>query len=299
MCMNIRKLITRVPLAIIGLTLFTACDDTVDPTTDPAGVKPPDIGTTHLVGGEIFSIPSPVEFSLLLKKSGAKYNASILNKENKIDQYTTKYAWALNLGVYGADLGYTSIYDHSDDAMKYMKNVNKLLDKLELMAAFNKATLDRIKKNIDNKDSLLQLVSSTYRDCDHYLKNNKKEDVGALIITGGWLESMYLAINTAGAKPHPDVIKRIAEQKLSIDNLINMVSKHTSDDDMIMLYNKLNEIKEQYDKVTFKYTFVEPVTDNANKINTIKSKTEPQMSDEVYKVISEKITSLRNHIVQN
>ena len=180
-----------------------------------------------------------------------------------------------------------------------MKNVNKLLDKLGLMDAFDKATLDRIKKNIDNKDSLLQLVSGTYRDCDLYLKNNKMDDVGALIVTGGWLESMHLAVNTVGDKPNKDVLNRIAEQKLSIDNLLEMIGMHTSDDDIMFLFNKLNEIKEQYDKVTFKYTFVKPETDNANKITTIKSITEPQISDEVYKSISEKITSLRNSIVQN
>lgn len=64
-------------------------------------------------------------------------------------------------------------------------------------------------------------------------------------------------------------------------------------------YSMFNEIKEQYDKVTFKYTFVKPENDNVNKITSIKSITEPQISDEVYKSISEKITSLRNSIVQN
>ena len=110
---------------------------------------------------------------------------------------------------------------------------------------------------------------------------------------------MHLAVNTVGDKPNKDVLNRIAEQKLSIDNLLEMIGMHTSDDDIMFLFNKLNEIKEQYDKVTFKYTFVKPETDNANKITTIKSITEPQISDEVYKSISEKITSLRNSIVQN
>lgn len=298
--MNIRKAITGISLAALGLTLFTACPSGDDVKDNPGGaVAPPPPGPTHSIGGKIFSIPSPVEFSLLLKKSGAKYNPAILNKESNISQYTTKYSWALNLGVYGADLGYTSIYDHSDDATKYMKNVNKLLSNLGLMDAFEKSTLDRIKKNIDNKDSLLQLVSSTYRDCDHYLKNNKMEDVGALIVTGGWLESMYLAVNTVGDKPHKDILKRIAEQKLSIDNLLEMIGMHTSDDDIQFLFTKLSEIKEQYDKVTFKYTFVKPETDNVNKTTTIKSTTEPQISEEVYKAIAEKITSLRNSIVQN
>jgi len=300
MCMNIRKAITSVSLAVIGLTLFTACPGSEDPEVKGGGaVPPPGIPPIHSIGGKIFSIPSPVEFSLLLKKSGAKYNATILNKESNVSLYTTKYSQALNLGVYGADLGYTSIYDHSDDATKYMKNVNKLLSNLGLMDAFEKSTLDRIKKNIDNKDSLLQLVSSTYRDCDHYMKDHDMEAEGALIVTGGWLESMYLAVNSIGSTPHKDILKRIAEQKLSIDNLLEMVGMHRTSDDIELLYNKLFEIKEQYDKVTFKYTFVKPETDNVNKVTTIKSTTEPQISDEVYKAIAEKITSLRNSIVQN
>lgn len=300
--MNIRTFFKGFALAAVSITLLTACPDGDDPKDDNGDGKGtlPGLPPIATLNGKNFSIPSPLQLSLLIKQTGASYNAAILNKNDKVDQYTTQYSKALNLGIYGADLGYTSIYDHSDDALKYMKSVKKLSDGLGLSQAFDKATLERIQKNVTNRDSLLFLVSSTYRDCDHYLKNNHMEDVGALIVTGGWIESMYLAVNSAGKKPHADVLKRIAEQKLSIDNLIEMLSLHGgAQEDVSVVTNKLSEIKELYDQVTFVYKYIPPVTDKANKITTIKSTSTPQMSDEIYKSITEKIIALRNTIVQN
>ncbi|MFN7690355.1 MAG: hypothetical protein ACK5QU_04665, partial [Bacteroidota bacterium] len=57
------------------------------------------------VNGELFSIPSPLQTSILLKTSGANYSKDLLNVTSKLPSYSTEYKKALNLGVYGADLG--------------------------------------------------------------------------------------------------------------------------------------------------------------------------------------------------
>ena len=58
----------------------------------------------------------------------------------------------------------------------------------------DKSTIKRIEHNIENRDSLM-VISSTYRKIDNYLKNNNRESTGALILAGGWIES--LSINGA------------------------------------------------------------------------------------------------------
>lgn len=60
-----------------------------------------------------FNIPSPMETAALLKKTGAQYNGKILNDVNKVDSYTAASQQALNLGVYGADLSYASVFNHT------------------------------------------------------------------------------------------------------------------------------------------------------------------------------------------
>src|SRR4029077_15051400 len=53
------------------------------------------------INNQIFSIPSPIQTALLIKKSGYSYNKAILNSSENYHKYDTKYKKALNLGIYG------------------------------------------------------------------------------------------------------------------------------------------------------------------------------------------------------
>ncbi|MCX6181945.1 MAG: hypothetical protein NT150_08475 [Bacteroidetes bacterium] len=295
--MNIRQILPVI--AASAIVLFTGCPGTGDGDTPPGkggdSIKTPPIGE---FGGKIFSIPSPIELSLLIKESGLAFDAEILNKDSKVDQYTTTTQRALNLGIYGADLGYTSIYERPDASLKYMRSVRKLSDQLGITDAFDNSTIERVEKNIENKDSLLLLVSTAYRDCDDYLKRNDMQNVGALIITGGWIESVYFAVQVSSAKPNKNVMKRVAEQKLALSNLLEMLVPHLTEPGVEDVHTKLSELEELYQGVTINYTFVKPETDKVNKITTIKSKSEPVISEETFKAIAAKITALRNQIVE-
>src|SRR5687768_2269043 len=74
----------------------------------------------ELVNGILQQIPSPLEISSILKESGSKYQAGILNSDNNLPKYNNNFSKALNLGVYGTDLGYTNIYEQSKDGIKFL-----------------------------------------------------------------------------------------------------------------------------------------------------------------------------------
>ncbi|PKP20943.1 MAG: hypothetical protein CVU05_07940 [Bacteroidetes bacterium HGW-Bacteroidetes-21] len=46
-----------------------------------------------------YSLPSPIETAMLLKRAGAKFNPQFLNKVENLANYTTNRSMALNLGV--------------------------------------------------------------------------------------------------------------------------------------------------------------------------------------------------------
>src|SRR6478609_2112119 len=96
------------------------------------------------VGGELFSVPSPVQTAMLVQKSGVTYDKSVLSSSNKVNTYSTDFARALNLGIYGADLGYVSLYNQTQDALGYLAALKQLSDKLGVSAAFDGPTMDRI-----------------------------------------------------------------------------------------------------------------------------------------------------------
>ena len=51
------------------------------------------------------SIPSPLEISFIIHDAGIEYDKSILNSEDNVSKYNSNNEKAINLGVYGTDLG--------------------------------------------------------------------------------------------------------------------------------------------------------------------------------------------------
>ena len=277
--------------------LFTAgCSGDPKETDD---LPPVDSTQTTIlnVNGEIFSIPSPIQTAFLIKGSGATYSKDILNASSKSSDYSTNFSKALNLGIYGADLGYVTIYDQNQDAIGYLGAAKKLADELGVSGAFDANTIDRFSKNLGNKDSMLVLVGVAYRSSDAYLKNNDRSDVSGLVLAGGWLESLYFATNVYKTKPNEDVKRRIADQKTSWQSLIKLLTQFYSQPEYTEFIDNLNDLSSVFDGVEFKYTYEKPTTDAEKKVTTITSKSEVNITPEQIESITQKVKSIRSQIV--
>ncbi len=248
------------------------------------------------VGGELFSVPSPIQTALLVQKSGITYDKSVLSASNKVNTYATDHSRALNLGVYGADLGYVSLYNQNQDALGYLASIKQLSDKLGLSAAFDPATLERIKNNITNKDSMMVLVGLAYRGSDSYLKNSQRTDISSLILAGGWVESMHFALSAYKSKPNDKLRYRIAEQKQALSSIMKILDTQVSDEAK-ELGGELKELSKIYEEITFKYHFIEPTTDTLKKVTFINSTSEVNITEDQLTRIATQIASLRNKIV--
>ncbi len=245
----------------------------------------------------LFSVPSPIQTSLLIKKSGANYNKEMLNVTSALNSYSNNFKKALNLGVYGADLGYVTIYEQTQDAIGYLKAVKKLADDLGVSGAFDAALMKRFETNMGNRDSLLSLVSTGYRTSDKYLQNNERKDVAVLILAGGWVESLHFSINIAKATRNQEVINRIGEQKSSLDNLIKLLQPYYQNEEYTEFIDQIVDLYNDFDGITSKYTYVKPTTDIKNQITTIHSKNDIVITDKQLESISEKVETIRKQIV--
>ena len=56
-----------------------------------------------------YSLPSPLETAMLIKRSGAGYNTDLLNDYTSTTRYNTNLKMALNLGVFSTDMSYSSL----------------------------------------------------------------------------------------------------------------------------------------------------------------------------------------------
>ncbi len=249
------------------------------------------------IDGKVFSIPSPIQTAMLIKNAGANYNKDILNEPSKATNYSTNFKKAINLGIFGADLGYVTMYDQTQDAISYLTAIKSLGDNLGVSSAFDLELVERFEKNIGNQDSLLVLVSDAYKSSDRYLKNNQQNDIGGLILAGGWIESVYFATNTVEMTGNKEVLRRVGEQKTTLYNLIKLLTPYYSKPEFTKLVDDLMELNEIYEKVETTYTFVKPTVDAENKMTIINSTTEVNITDEQLKAITEKVMQMRIDII--
>ena len=176
------------------------------------------------------SIPSPMETAGLLKKAGAEYDKDILNDVKHVDNYTSASKQALNLGIYGADLSYASVFNNTQESMLYTACAQNLAKRLDVANAFGQETVDRMEANRNDRDSLLNIISETYWSVDGYLKENGRDNVSALMIAGGWVEGLYIAIQVCKQHDTPELRQRIADQQRPLSQLIELMATYSTDD---------------------------------------------------------------------
>lgn len=247
----------------------------------------------------LFSLPSPYQISLLLEKSGIAYNKDLLNSTGKASDYVDNFSKAVNFGVYGSDLGYINIYRQTQDAASYFAVLKILSQEIGLYNAMDKPTIQRIEKNIENRDSLLLIVSNTYRKIDNYLKANNRENTGALILAGGWIESIYLLTKQISEKPDKELMARISEQKRPLENLIKLLVPYSNESkDYYFLVDRLIDLAYTFDEIEEVYSYVPPITDSNKKLTIVKSKSKLEMNKKQLAQISEKVKVIREHIIK-
>lgn len=288
---------------LLSLAAFFAVscgdDQPKDDSTETVEVVENNTNNTQLLelDGKVFSIPSPIQTAYLIKGAGVTYNKDILNVPSKVTGYSTNFKKAVNLGIYGADLGYVTLYDQTQDAISFLTAVKTLGDDLGVSSAFDMELVERFEKNIGNQDSVLSLVSEAYKSSDKYLKNNDQNHIGALVLAGGWVESLYFTTNSAEMTSNKEIINRVGEQKNTVYNLIKLLTPYYDQPEFSTLVDDLMELNDIFEKVEITYTFVEPTVDVAKKTTTINSTTTVNISPEVLKQITEKIGKIRAELI--
>jgi hypothetical protein len=196
-------------------------------------------------GLEDYPIPTSVEVVEMLQRAGAPYILGISNPVANVDRYFTERSKALNLGVYGADLSYAGTYEMSQDIRKYLQVCKQLIDELNISTSFNQGFVQRVERNLDNKDSLINIVSESFYDTYVFLTDNRRDDLALLVITGSWIEGMYLTSQIAiGARDNTEITDVIIRQDDPLEKLIALLDDHGDDAFIHSIYKDLTEIYE-------------------------------------------------------
>ena len=226
----------------------------------------------EVIGGILQQIPSPLEISVLLKESGKKYNAGYLNSADNLSRYNSNYKKALNLGVYGTDLGYTNIYEQNQDGVKYMASIKELADGLNIGQFFELETIGRLATNSKNLDSLLLITTQNFNNINHYLQTQSRANLSVLLLIGGWMEALHITCEVAKANPgNQELQETIGAQKIILENIMLLLSFYKeSDQNMASLLTDMEELKKSFDKVNITYTYKESTFEIVDGVMVIK-----------------------------
>ncbi len=248
-----------------------------------------------------YSLPSPLETAMLIKRAGASFDPDILNPLDNLSKYNTNSKMALNLGVYSADLSYASLFDQSQITIQYMGNARKLADDLGILGAIDEETIRELEENMNNREVVMNIISETYMNSNAYLSENNRAAISVMVLAGGWIEGLYLAttLTRGSLQNNKKLVERVLYQKLSLVTLLNMMETYQNENsDIEKLIGDLQELAELFDRVTILNTSsVEAVTDTTQKITTIKAESEIEISPDDYTLLCEKIAELRNNFI--
>lgn len=250
-----------------------------------------------------YAIPSPIELAQLIQKAGAKYNKDLLNPptNDNIAKYVSNTSKALNLGVYGADLSYTSVFDNNtQESILYLAATRKLAESLGVGNAFDETTVNRMEANTGKKDSLMTIISDSYMSTDEMLKESQRENASSLVIAGGFVEAIYLGTQLAkSTKNNKDIITRIAEQKGTLNNVVSLLSTYEQDAGIAPILADIKALKAILDEVTVggSSSSAEVKTNPTTKVTTIGGKISYTITPETVEKLTVKVAEIRTKII--
>jgi hypothetical protein len=256
-----------------------------------------DIPVTTLIGGKMFSIPSPIQMVNMIKDKMKTFNEDMTTNPENVANFTTEFKRALNMGIYGADLSYATIYENNTKAVSYLSSIETLSDELGIAGAFDQDLLERFIDNGNNQDSMLVIMAEGYRDGDKFLKENEEHDIATLILTGGWIEAMYFAAVSYEATGNQDIANRIGEQKTALGTIIELLDEYNLEEMYTDLISDLKELKKDFDEIEFNYTFIDPKHNADKHESIIKSKSSVKIGDGILENIIEKVKNIRNGLI--
>lgn len=288
-----------VPLA--SALVFSSCGgektDNLDENTQAVDSAKTEVNST--MSETFFQVPSPGEMLTFIKMVGGKNNKNVafLNSPANIANYTDAKSKALNFGVYSCDLSYCSIFEIGAEALKYFKAVKQLGDQIGVSTAIKPEMLKRLEGNLGNPDSLSVISDDVYFSSFETLEAGKQGTTMALVVAGGWLESLYIATNLAKYEPNSPIVERLADQKYTLENLNNYLTKYASDASVNAVLAQFKELETEFNKIGEKEATKSNSKDKSKKVILGGGKT-LVLSEAQYKTIVDKIASIRNSFTQ-
>ena len=224
----------------------------------------------------ILNLRNSDEFIQVLSKQANLYNDVILNSVKKANEYESSKAKAMNIGVFGADLNYIIHFNQIPVSFKYLLCAKQLSDQIGVSMAFDKNAIDKFNGNVDQKDTLINIVSSAYDVIKKYLRNGDQYKIATLVMSGSWIENMHLTLSVIDQckndQDKTQILKGIVSQKEYVQNIVSLLVLVNGDKDatVLELINSLNDINSVFDKYKIESANTSELVELKSKIEKLR-----------------------------
>jgi hypothetical protein len=182
--------------------------------------------------------------------------------------------------------------------IKYFKAVKQLGDAVGVSNSINPTVAKSLEKNISNPDSLVEIADNLYFSSFETMQNSQQGNTLALSVAGGYIEGLSIACSLVKYNKKNPAVERIADEKYTLDNIIDFMKKYESDAGVKETIDKLEELRTTFNQVTEKQEGKVAVKEEKGT-KVLGGGSELEMTEAQYKAITDKVTSIRDSFTGN
>ena len=236
------------PMLIISFTGLTSCKDRATGIQQKK-VEMEQVKTIeNQIEANVYPLPTSAAVIKMLTELEVGYIFGISNPVENTKIYFSSTRRAINLGVYGADLSYATLYSMTQQVINYLSAIRSLSNELGMSKIYNAELYDKIKENFDKRDELVKILTDAFNNTYAYLSENDQQPQALLVVGGAWVEGMFLTTNVSEAAYQvPGISRVLLEQKKSFELFLEIAKPYASDPSVSDFVKLLDPVKKVYE----------------------------------------------------
>lgn len=158
-----KKSFTKLLVAVLILTVagVSACKNRVNQGNRRRST-PLNSETEQKIEENVYPLPTSAEVIKRLTDMDLGYILGAINPPANARNYVESYNRSVNLGVYGADLSYVTLYNMQQEVIDYLAAIRTLALEQNLSKIYDESLYDRIKASFDDRDTLVTILTDAF-----------------------------------------------------------------------------------------------------------------------------------------
>ena len=237
-----------ITMLIISSVVFTSCKNRAAEKQKEESERDKIPYLEDQIEKNVYPLPTSSEVIKMLTDLEVGYIIGISNPVENTKRYFSSTTRAINLGVYGADLSYATLYNMQQEVINFMSAISSLANEINMSKIYDEGLYENIKQNFDNRDTLVNILNKAFNETYGYLYDNDQQNLALLVVGGAWVEGMYLTTHVSEAAYQvAGISKVLIEQKKSFELFLELTKAYSTDPSVSDFVKVLEPIKKVYE----------------------------------------------------